>query len=305
MPELANGRVVVMGYPMSSSPIADAIPETPPGDLAEAGVYRTFAEGSDHGLVVLAMGESYWLLPHGEEFRLLVEPRVAAAVGEQLSRFDRESRRWPPVPIADQPALPHFELLLPLLWATCVLALFLAQSVYPGWTARGALDAAALFTRGEWWRPFTALFLHGSGDHVIANAVSGLLVFSAVLTTFGRGRGLLLLGVAAVVANTAIAALHFPEEYRSLGASTAIFAGVGLLTGRAARLVARSTHPHRWRLLFVPLAAGLTVLALYGGGGLHESVDIGAHVAGFVVGGLAGFLGANLKAAGREVAHQR
>jgi rhomboid protease GluP len=281
-----------MGFAMSPSLSPDATSDALPADLAEAGVYGTFAAGSEHGLVVLAMGESYWLLASGDEYRLLVEPHLAAAVREQLGRFDRESRRWPPAPILDEPALPHFELLLPLGWATLVLGLFLGQAVHPDWTVRGALDGNALFQYGEWWRPFTALFLHGSGDHVIANAVSGLLVFSAVLTTFGRWRGALLLGLASFTANTAVAALHFPEPYRSLGASTAIFAGVGLLTGRAARLVARSTHPHRWRLLFVPLAAGLTVLALYGAGGLHESVDVGAHVAGFAMGGVAGFVAA-------------
>ncbi len=276
--------VVSVWQKSMSSGLLDATLEPLPADLAEAGAYRTFAEGSEHGLVVLAMGAGYWLVPSDDGFRLLVEPGVAAAAREQLARFDRESLRWPPPPIADDPVAPRFELLLPLLWACSVLGLFLLQTVRPAWTERGAVDTTAIFARGEWWRPFTALFLHGGSEHVIANALSGFLVFSAVLTTFGRARGALSLLATSVVANVAIAALHYPEAYRSLGASTAVFAGVGLLTGRAVRLAARSTHPHRGRLLFVPLAAGLTVLALYGAGNAHEVVDVGAHAAGFIAG---------------------
>lgn len=81
--------------------------------------------------------------------------------------------------------------------------------------------------------------------------------------------------------------MNYPAAYRSLGASTAIFAGLGLLTGRAIRIVVRADHPHRWRSVFVPLAAGLTMLGLYGAGGIH--IDVLAHVTGFGAGLLIGF----------------
>jgi len=132
------------------------------------------------------------------------------------------------------------------------------------------------------------LFLHADAGHVVSNALSGLLVFTAVLQTLGRLRGWLLIAAAALVGNLAVAAINYPAPYRSLGASTAIFAGVGLLTGRALRVVARSEHPHRWRALFVALASGLIVLALYGAGGVH--IDLGAHVTGFIAGLAAGYL---------------
>jgi rhomboid protease GluP len=268
-----------------AAPLADL-----PADLAEVGVYGSFAEGSERGLVVLAMGEAYWLVPGETGFRLFVEPHIAPMVREQLARFDRERLRWPPAPIVDPAIARRFEIVVPLLGSLALLVIFVLQSTRPAWTDLGVLDAAALFERGEWWRPLTALFLHGSGDHVIANALLGLLVSCAVLTTFGRARGVLLAFVASILANVASAALHYPADYRSLGASTAIFAGVGLLTGRAGRLVARSDHPHRWRLLFVPFAAGLTVLGLYGAGGVAASVDVGAHVAGFISGLVFGFI---------------
>ena len=66
-----------------------------PADLVEAGCYATTREASDHGLVVLALGRPYWLVPSTAGHRLLVEADVAGFVGDQLRRFDRESFDWP------------------------------------------------------------------------------------------------------------------------------------------------------------------------------------------------------------------
>jgi len=270
---------------------ADAVSGRVPADLAEAGAYATPGEGFDHGLVVLAMGRPYWLVPSDAGFRLLVEPPALAAVREQLACFDRESLVWPPRPAAGQPAARRFELVAPLLWAVVVLAVFWWQGEQPGrWEAAGALDTQAVFDQGEWWRPATALFLHADLGHLVSNVVSGVFVFAAVIATIGRRRGWLLLALASLAGNFAVAGLNYPGPYRSLGASTAIFAGLGLLTGRAVRGFRRPDHPHSWRAVFAPLAAGLTLLALFGAGGLHT--DVGAHVTGFAAGLVLGFAAA-------------
>ena len=270
---------------------ADAVSGRVPADLAEAGAYATPGAGFDHGLVVLAMGRPYWLVPSDAGFRLLVEPPALAAVREQLACFDRESLGWPPRPAAGQPAARRFELVAPLLWAVVVLAVFWWQGEQPGrWEAAGALDTQAVFDQGEWWRPATALFLHADLGHLVSNVVSGVFVFAAVIATIGRRRGWLLLALASLAGNFAVAGLNYPGPYRSLGASTAIFAGLGLLTGRAVRGFRRPDHPHSWRAVFAPLAAGLTLLALFGAGGLHT--DVGAHVTGFAAGLVLGFAAA-------------
>lgn len=267
--------------------VAEATGELPPEDLAEAGVYPTFAEGFEHGLVVLAMGRPYWLVPGDGGHQLLVEPGVLGAAREQLAKFDRESVGWPPKPIVDNIPARQTEFITPLLWSLVILAIFRGQIDWPGWTEAGALDADAVFRRGEWWRLATALFLHADTAHALSNALGGLFVFSAVLTTFGRARGWLGLALASLAGNLAVAAINWPGPYRSLGASTAVFAAVGLLAGRAIRVAANSDHPHRWRAMFVPLAAGLTVLGLYGAGGLQ--IDVGAHATGFAAGLVLGF----------------
>ncbi len=253
-----------------------------PDDLMEVGSYATFAAGSERGLVVLAMGEPYWLVPSEQGHRLFVEPRILDRVRDQVARFERESIGWPPRPIWE--GVPTYEtgILTPLLWALSLSAFFHAQGEWPAITARGTMDAQAVFEHGEWWRLATALFLHADTGHLLSNAIFGVIVFTAVTSTIGRCRGWLLLAGASLTGNLMIAALIYPAAYRSLGASTAVFAGIGLLTGRAIREMRQTRHPHRWRAMFVPFAAGLTLLGLYGAGGLLT--DVGAHVTGFLAG---------------------
>ncbi|MBI4623756.1 MAG: rhomboid family intramembrane serine protease [Verrucomicrobia bacterium] len=282
---------------MSAPDISEAAAsERIPEDLVEAGVYPTFAAAFEHSVVVLAMGQACWLFRSENGHRLLVEPQALDAARKQLACFDRESIGWPPQPVGGNVARRETEIITPLLWSLVVLAVFRGQGERPGWTLSGVLDTQAVFDRGEWWRLGTALFLHADPGHVISNALNGILAFSAVLTTIGRRRGWLLLALAALTGNLAVAAMNYPGPYRSLGASTAIFGGIGLLTGRAIRLVARADHPHRWRAMFVPLAAGLTVLGLYGAGGMQ--IDVGAHLTGFIAGLVLGFAAATRGAGG-------
>jgi membrane associated rhomboid family serine protease len=156
----------------------------------------------------------------------------------------------------------------------------------PDWIEVGSLDSQAVFQRHQWWRPVSALFLHADAGHVLSNGLNGILIFAAVTTTFRRWRGWLLVFLAGVLGNIASAAVHITEPYQSVGASTAVFGGVGLLVGRAIRIMMRVRGADRWRAMFVPFATGVTVLALYGVGGVH--VDVVAHLMGFIAGLLIG-----------------
>ena len=175
---------------------AGSPPERVPADLAEAGVYPAASDGFDHGLVVLAMGLSYWLFPSDRGYRLLVEAPAVAAVREQLACFDRESAGWPPEPAAEPRSRRRLDLFTPLLWATVTVAAFGCQEAWPGTLEEtGILDTRAVFDRGEWWRVGTALFLHANVGHLVANVLSGVFAFASVVTTIGRRRGWLLLAL--------------------------------------------------------------------------------------------------------------
>jgi membrane associated rhomboid family serine protease len=274
-----------MSTPDLSADAADALPV----DLVEVGVYRTFAEGSHHGLVVLAIGRPYWLVPQGDAFQLLVESSVAAAAREQLARLDRESLGWPPPLFVPRPTLARADFITPLVWVWMATLMFLAQDRWPALVPMGRMDASAVFARHEYWRSFTALFLHGDFAHLASNLLGGFLVFAAVVSTLGRARGWLGLAAASSLGNLMSAWLHYPAAYHSLGASTAVFAGVGLLTGHALRSIARHPGRVRWRALFVPGATGFIVLGLYGADAVASHVDVGAHTAGLLAGVIAGF----------------
>ena len=268
-----------MTTPESSVPLAN---EPFPEGTVDAAVYATPAEGFEHSLVVLAMGEACWLIPSEDGHHLRVEPAALNAVHQQLERFDRESVGWPPPFAVDTVPVRKHVPLSPLLWVLTVLWAFWAQGERSDLVDTWRLDAGRVFNHGEGWRVATALWLHKDASHVVSNAGSGLLVFSAVVATFGLRAGWGLLAVAAIVGNLAAVALHYGEDYRSMGASTAVFAGLGLLVGRAARVMSRSDHPYRWRAMWVPLAAGFAVLGLFGAGGVN--IDVLAHATGFGAG---------------------
>lgn len=297
---------MILARPSSASAETD---DTPPEEWIDAGCFATSEAGFEHGLVVLAMGLPYWLRETPEGFRLLVAPEAAEVVRGQLALFDRENVGWPPPRLSEaEPAEPagpagRFAagLFLASWWALLVFAAYAAQGRRPELVELGAMDARAVFVGGEWWRAVTALFLHADAGHLVSNLASGLFLFATVFALLGRLRGVVSLALAAVVGNLAAAAVHFPREYRSIGASTAVFAGLGLLTGRAfGRLLGRAgaTSPAegtdgratrsgggprgRLRAAWVPLAAGLTVLALFGAGEVR--VDVLAHATGFAAG---------------------
>ena len=270
--------------------------------LVEVGVYPSIEDAAERGLVVLAAGHSYWLSETAEGCRLLIEREAVDASRYHLAAYERERTSWPPPAITDPWRPGRTDLFTPLLWAVSVLVIFNHSIGQPVWVDRGALRSIAVFQGGEWWRVVTALFLHADAAHVVSNALSGLLVFSAVESTFGRARGWLLLLISSVLGNVAVGAVNYPGPYSSIGASTAIFAGVGLLTGRSIRVAWRSDHPHRWRAMFGPFAAGVTVLALHGAGG--QRVDVGAHLTGFLAGLVVGFV-AGLGRRGIDVTNRR
>jgi membrane associated rhomboid family serine protease len=253
--------------------------------LVEVGRYASEREAADHGLVVLAMRLGYWIEPAPAGYSLWVSAVSADDVRVQLALFDRESANWPPRlrPLARL----RFSWGWPLAWALATIAVYRLQLRWPGrlevW---GALQADAAFGAGEVWRPFTALFLHADLGHLVANLGAGVFLFGLVLGGLGARRGGLALATVAVAGNIAAAALHPWSGYSSIGASTAIFAALGLLTGAAVRDVLRRGMPFSWRALLLPLLAGGSLLALHGSGGLRT--DVVAHATGFSAGLLLG-----------------
>jgi MYXO-CTERM domain-containing protein len=156
------------------------------------------------------------------------------------------------------------------------------------WLEAGALVSAP--TRaGEYWRAVTAITLHLDVGHLLANlgfgAVFGLLAGQLL----GAGVAWATVLAAAAAANLLNAHLQ-PMTHSSVGASTAVFATLGLLAAYAWRR--RRDAGERWAYRLAPLVAGVILLGFTGAGG--ERTDVLAHLTGFAMGALAGILHAGL-----------
>ena len=154
------------------------------------------------------------------------------------------------------------------------------------WLAIGRVDGAAM-RAGEWWRAITALTLHADAAHLLGNAGFGSFFGFAVGRALGGGVGWLLIVMSGAVANL-INAWVSGAGHRSIGASTAVFAALGILTAYSWR-TGRRRHVS-WRQRIAPVIAGLGLLAFTGSGSgsPDANVDIGAHLFGFLMGAAAG-----------------
>jgi membrane associated rhomboid family serine protease len=144
------------------------------------------------------------------------------------------------------------------------------------WTAGYA--QAGLIVTGEWWRTITALSLHADIAHLAGNIVAGGVFGIAVAQFLGPGLAWFAILISAGIANELNALAH-PASHTAVGASTAVFAALGLASVLSWRRKAVSARGMRGIL---PVAAGVALLADLGTGG--ERTDLGAHVLGFMVG---------------------
>jgi membrane associated rhomboid family serine protease len=140
-------------------------------------------------------------------------------------------------------------------------------------------NSSATVQEGEWWRIFTALFLHANWLHLTMNG-AGLWIFgTAVEKTMGRWRLLMVFLLAGAFGNLASA---FVAHYDvAIGASGGIFGVIGAFAVAVWRLRSPMYHALRRRLLVV---LALMVATDFTIGGLEPQVDNLAHVGGFVAG---------------------
>lgn len=150
------------------------------------------------------------------------------------------------------------------------------------WLRIGRLDVDRVLA-GEWWRTITALCLHADTGHL-----GGNLAFGGFFGLFaGRylGSGVAWLGILmGGLLGNALNALIQPSGHLAIGASTAVFAALGLLAAFTWRRgFFRQTS---WKTRAAPVTAAIGLLAFVGtgGGGEGGNVDIIAHLTGFIAG---------------------
>ena len=153
------------------------------------------------------------------------------------------------------------------------------------WQSAGTMEAGKV-VGGQWWRCLTALTLHVDVGHLIANLVFGVLFGLIAGRILGGGVAGLAMVIAGALGNFVNAMLRAPM-HSSIGASTAVFAALGMIVFHAigSGWSDRQTMMKRWS----PLIGGLVLFAYTGIG--SERTDVVAHATGFSAGMLVGWIG--------------
>lgn len=276
---------------------------TPWEELAEVGKYPTLEQAQEHGLVILAMREPCWVEDADAQggYKLHATPDSAPQITRELEAYAREQAVKPPPALTAREVFPY-----PAgwavygLWALALILSFAWQGGHPSWVEHAASSSEGLIGRGEWWRPFTALFLHGDLPHLLGNLLSGLLFGTLVARSLGAWRGWALILASGVAGNTLTSLLTWPDSFVSIGASTAVFGALGILAGLGFSHMLRFRLHLPWARTAAPVVAGIVLLGWLGGGSPGGNTDVLGHVFGFGSGLAAGVVTGQLTRQGKH-----
>jgi len=258
-----------------------------PGDLVSVGTFPSQSNADEYALVVLAMGLECSVIesPGGQEgFEILVDQAHVDAVGQEFAAYASEQSQ----PIAAPLDTPAFSsgVGIALIWMMTLLIAYHFQCHDPEVTDRFSNSSRALFDQGQWWRPFTALFLHANLDHLLGNIAYGLVFFLLASHSLGPWKAWPLILGSGTIGNLLTAWIHYPSDYHSLGASTATFGALGILTGISSVTAWRLRSRHKPLLILIPATAGIILLGWLGSG--EAPTDVISHLLGFLTGGIFG-----------------
>ncbi len=274
---------------MNAPTETDPSPETDE-NWVQVGHYPTLEQAYDHGLVILAMGEACRVEPAERpgEFELHAESPPADRISKELDAYVREIAQpvEKPAVLGDWARHPAGGWLCGI-WIAALIAVFYWQGEDASLAGRAASSCVGLIERGEWWRPFTGLFLHADVPHLVGNLVIGTVFATLVARSVGALKGWAMILACGTLGNALTSRLTYPDSFVSLGASTAVFAALGILSGLGILETLRSRGRLPWARIVAPVLGGVILLGLLGGG--HDPrTDVLGHVFGFGSGLAAG-----------------
>lgn len=259
----------------------------PPPDRQVVMQTRRRAECFESRLVLSAVGIRAEVIHHVGWWYLVVRQRDAEASATELAAYQRENAESPE--IIDEPTRLYGGAVAGVLvYVAVILWGFLwanGQAFGFGWLSAGRTQAAEV-TRGELWRCVTALTLHADVQHLASNIVFGGLFGFLAGRLLGGGFAWLTIVIAGSLGNL-INAWVQAADHRSIGASTAVFAALGIVVSHA--LMPANTRREKALRRWAPLIGGVVLLGMTGVGG--ERTDVTAHVTGFLAGLLIGWAG--------------
>jgi len=142
----------------------------------------------------------------------------------------------------------------------------------------GAIVPDLIFVHGQWYRLFTAMFIHFGAAHLFAN-VMGLIIFGTrVEKYFGRLAFCLTYIFAGLMAS--VFSLYFTRGYAA-GASGAVYGLIGVIFAYT-RITGRSIEHMNWYIMFLFAGMGIAM------GLMTEGVDNFGHLGGLIGGAIIG-----------------
>ncbi len=247
----------------------------------------------DRALVLHVAGIRYTQAHEAGDFMLVVTAESAARSRVELQAYDLENPAVPArAPVVVRRANGWAGVVAYVVLLVVVFALDRNRLFDLDWHLAGRTDAL-LIRHGQWWRAVTALSLHADLAHLFGNIAIGGLIGLFAGQLLGSGLAWFTIFVGGIGGNLLNAWIR-PGTHFSVGASTAVFAALGLVAAYAWRMRYDDSQLklQRW----APLIAAVILLGYLGAGG--ERTDVGAHVAGFGVGVV---LGAMLGSAGERI----
>ncbi|HIP18428.1 MAG TPA: rhomboid family intramembrane serine protease [Sulfurovum sp.] len=148
----------------------------------------------------------------------------------------------------------------------------------------GALYGPYTVLKGEWWRLFTAMFLHGGMTHILMNMFSLYLIGRGLEMYFDKRAYVIIYLFSGLLGG--LASLYMHPQSVGVGASGAIFGVFGALAGFfLAHRDKIATHSKAFMkdfavVLGINLVLGLSI----------PSIDVSAHIGGLFVGLIGGFV---------------
>lgn len=250
------------------------------------------AKIGEWSLVLRSQEIGHGLSAQPDGFYVTVNDRDADRSVNAIRAYEEENEGFGPAPRVRETLPFQSTLAAPMIAATIAIFSLITgpAALRSVWFTAGTADNMRMLYRGgpELYRAVTALTLHADAAHILGNAVAGSVFLGLLFRRLGVGRGIFLTVIAGALANLTNAELHLwmHQPHRSIGASTAVFAAVGLLAATQFTI----NHHHavrRWTDRVGPIVGGIALLGMLGS---SAQSDLWAHVLGLVVGATLGVL---------------
>src|ERR1035441_4893294 len=233
---------------------------------------RSHRQAMDWSLVLVSQGIETTIdqAEDGSGWGLLVPGQDYGNAIKTIRQYHLENRGWPWQQAVFKPGI-LFDWGA-LAWAL-LACLFFWLSTRANLQTAGVMDGTAV-AHGQWWRLFTAMWLHADLAHLATNATLGLLLLGLTMGRYGTGAG-----------GNLIAGLLSLQTHRSLGASGMVMGSLGLLAVQSFSLWRQT--PHATKFILSGICGGVMLFVLVA---LTPGTDIMAHLGGFASGCMLGGL---------------